>query len=145
MGCAAALATFRRQDGTENFQLALSWLSDKQNLPIINQIVRASRTRGTSRRLWDLPRSGGASGFGDAWSRPMAPNSRDLVLLDILFAEEGSLLFRIGAVLSRIEDLSHILVWASPQMADEKPKLQMVRFLSCYWSLFLQPGLTEHH
>ena len=67
----------------------------------------------------------------------MAPNSRDLVLLDILFAEEDSLLFRIGAVLSRIEDLSHILVWASPQMADEKPKLQMVRFMLCCRTFFL--------
>jgi len=57
----------------------------------------------------------------------MAPNESDLVLLDILYPAEGSLLFRIATVISRIEDLSHILVWASPSMgAGDQPVISMV-------------------
>ena len=40
----------------------------------------------------------------------MTPADTDLVLLDCLYPAPDTLLYRIGTVLSRIEDLSHILV-----------------------------------
>ena len=36
----------------------------------------------------------------------------DFQLLDLLYSERDTYLYRLGTLLSRIEDLSHVLAWS---------------------------------
>ena len=108
------------RDWCDATDLAAAWLADQQNLPTINQIQAADKASGPLPLTRAKSRTGGVAGAGQSWTRPQTPADTDLVLLDCLYPEEGSLLYRIATVLSRIEDLSHILVhdsWGLPLMS----------------------------
>jgi hypothetical protein len=82
---------------------ALAWLSNEHNAGKVAEIERASRGDGGLARSLSLQRS--VSKHGEA--------EGDLVLFDLLYAPADSVLFRLASVLSRVEDLSHILVWTT--------------------------------
>ena len=110
---------------------ALSWLADEANAAEIQQIEMAaaqaesSEAAAASSMEVDEPETAAAAAAaaadaaGAAADAPLrsvqeALEQQALDLLELSAAAPGSLLFRLASVLTRIEDLSHILVWGRP-------------------------------
>lgn len=72
------------------------------------------------------PMSPPGSPTAAAASSSSGGGEQDLVLLSLLDAPKGSLLDRLAALLTRIEDLSHILVWASLASPSSEPGMMEV-------------------
>eukprot|EP00048_Salpingoeca_helianthica_P023358 m.23852 g.23852 ORF g.23852 m.23852 type:complete len:4219 (+) comp8583_c1_seq1:2019-14675(+) len=92
-----AMAMFGQVDA------AIAWLSNEHNVAKVAEIERTSGGDGGLARTLSLQRSVSVHGEAEG----------DLVLFDLLYAPAGSVLFRLASVLSRVEDLSHILVWTT--------------------------------
>jgi len=97
-GFAAPAASHALRIFGGDMAVAESWLRDESNQSQIRKIVGATKQEKESKSM-DID--------------PSTSRSGDLALLNLLEAEEGSALYRLGTMLSRIEDMSHILVWTT--------------------------------
>ena len=98
---------------------ALSWLADEANAAEIQQIELAAAQAESEGAVADMDvdmpeEMGAAAGatFADKMGDLLKEEALDLLNLSV--AAAGTLLHRLASVLTRIEDLSHILVWGKP-------------------------------
>ena len=133
------------KEGNYDYNAATQWLTDPSNEQRIAEISAGLPEAPPLK--WQESRAGGVGSTVEAGESPMGgargqragsvhdadeaaratilPN--DMVLLDLMTAKKGSVLYRLGTVLSRIEDLSHILVWSRAQDAGGMRNAKDVR------------------
>jgi hypothetical protein len=101
---------------------ALSWLTNEDNRAEIERIEMTSLNVTDDMQMDEAP-DVHTVGLHD---------STELLLLDLLQAAADTELFRFGSVLSRLEDFSHILVWARPEAnAAEIVLIELPRLKVC--------------
>lgn len=115
-------------------QAAAAWLSDESNKAEIAELSAGPASPG--------PLSRSVSVAGEAQG--------DMLLLNLLEAPDGSVLFRIASVLSRVEDLSYILAWTTSHNPRENESCQVSLIELPRLKLRLQPqrgpdGVTRLH
>ena len=92
--------------------LARAWLSNEENQTQIHSLDEVVDAKQSQPEKSESPVP--IAQVEKTQSGSALEHAADLILLSLLPAKPGSLLFRLANVLSRIEDISHVLVWGSP-------------------------------
>jgi len=93
--------------------LAQSWIADPSNATEIETLKAASPAEQSAIAA---AQSSSSSSSAFSISASSSHGQPQLILLNLLHAAPGTLLHRIGTLLTRVEDLSNILCWSSSQV-----------------------------
>jgi thiol-disulfide isomerase/thioredoxin len=141
-----ALDAFQREDGCEDYDCAESWIRDPDNADAIEQIAAGSSTGG----LGDPLSSAGGDVLASKWTRPERHTGDKLVLLNILNADPTTIRYKYAQIFSRLEDLSHVLMWSknSHDHADGEVtiyKVELPRLRMAFMPKIDSDGVTRLH
>jgi len=131
-GYSRALAEHALDTFDGNQEVAQAWLCDSDNLVELTRLEALYSGEGDAAQM-EVEKTEvttpGVEGSGDRSESPLDVSEgpveavdkrkKDLVLLNTLEASSGGLLHRMATLMSRLEDLSHVLVWASTGPSDE--------------------------
>ena len=119
LACSESFAVVRRVP----FSVDSSMLPDAEELakcmPQASPLARSMSTMGNASSEAAAAAAGAASGA--------VADEEEMTLLNVIHAPEGSVLDQLGKTLTRLDDLSHCLVWAKGRVGSPKEACAIYR------------------